>query len=162
MCMAPVGDGAMRVTTGGSDIALPGRRARALSTRLPRLPSAAALAGLALSEARAQAGRLFIWLPVAFGIGAALYLGLKSEPPLWPAATGAVALAGGAAIAAWRGWPRALIAVLVLAAAMAAGFSVAKLRSDHVAAPIVPPGLGVAEIEGYVVDVDTPSQTGPR
>jgi len=44
---------------------------------------------------------------------------------------------------------------------VAAGFSVAELRSDHVAAAIVP-AAGVAEVEGFVVDVDTPSASGPR
>ena len=105
---------------------------------------------------------MFLWVPVAFGLGAAIYLGVKSEPPLWPAASAAVAIGLGAGVAAWRGTNRALIGALVLAAMVAAGFSVAKLRSDHVAAPIVPTGLGVAAIEGYVVDVDTPSASGPR
>ncbi|HEX3917613.1 MAG TPA: ComEC/Rec2 family competence protein [Caulobacteraceae bacterium] len=105
---------------------------------------------------------MFLWVPVAFGIGAALYLGWKTEPPLWPAATGALVLGAGAGVAAWRGGSRALIALLLLAAIAAGGFAVAKLRSDHVAAPIVPPNLGVADVRGYVVDVDTPSQSGPR
>jgi competence protein ComEC len=116
----------------------------------------------ALAQARAQVDRMFLWVPVAFGLGAAIYLGLKSEPPLWPAASAAIALGAGAGVAAWRGGGRALIAALTLAAMVAAGFSVAKLRSDHVAAPILPAGLGVAEVEGYVVDVDTPSASGPR
>jgi competence protein ComEC len=114
------------------------------------------------TEAAAQVDRVFLWVPVAFGLGAAIYLGLKSEPPLWPAAAAAVTLGLGAGVAAWRGAGRALIGALVLAAMIAAGFSVAKLRSDRVAAPIVPAGLGVAEVEGYVVDVDTPSASGPR
>ena len=105
---------------------------------------------------------MFLWVPVAFGLGAAIYLGLKSEPPLWPAASAAAALGLAAGVVAWRGGGRALIGALLLAAMIAAGFSVAKLRSDHVAAPIVPAGLGVAEVEGYVVDVDTPSASGPR
>src|ERR1700722_14216876 len=164
MCIIPGGEGAIRVTTGtaGSGIALPGERARALSTRLRRLPSAGALARGAASEAIAQLDRGFLWVPVAFGLGAALYLGLKSEPALWPAASAATALGLGAGVNAWRGGGRALTAALLMVATVAAGFSVAKLRSDHVAAPIVPSGLGVAAIEGYVVDVDTPSASGPR
>jgi competence protein ComEC len=115
-----------------------------------------------MAEAAGQLDRIFIWTPVAFGIGAALYLGLKSEPVLWPAASLAVALGVGAGVVAWRGGARVLMAALLLTAMVAAGFSVAKLRSDHVAAPILPTGLGVAEVEGYVVDVDTPSASGPR
>ena len=110
----------------------------------------------------AQLDRVFLWVPVAFGLGAASYLGLKSEPALWPAACLATALGLGAGVNAWRGGGRALTAALLLTAMVAAGFSVAKLRSDHVAAPIVPGGLGVAAVEGFVVDVDTPSASGPR
>jgi competence protein ComEC len=114
------------------------------------------------AEAVAQLDHLFIWTPVAFGIGAALYLGWKTEPPFWPAATLAGVLAAGAAAVAWRGWNRALFAALLLTALVAAGFAGAKLRSDRVAAPILPPNLGVTEVQGYVVDVDTPGQSGPR
>lgn len=164
MCIIPVGDGAMRVTTGeaGSDIALPGERARALSTGFRRLPSAGrVLKGLA-DEAGAQLDRLFLWVPVAFGVGAALYLGQKTEPAFWPAAGLAAALGLAAGAVAWRGGARGAHALLTLVAMTALGFGAAKLRSDHVAAPVVPAGLGVAVIDGYVVDVDTPSQSGPR
>ncbi len=154
----------MRVTTGesGSDIALPGAWAAALSTRLRRLPSLAALGRGALAEAAAQLDRVFLWVPVAFGVGAALYLGWKTEPPLWPAAAVAVALAAVAAAADRRGAARGWIALALLTAAAFAGFAGAKLRSDHVAAPILPAHLGVVDVQGYVVDVDTPGQSGPR
>lgn len=128
-----------------------------LSTRFRRLPSIGALGRGALAEVRAQLDRLFLWVPVAFGLGAAVYLGLKSEPPLWPAAAAAAVLGAGAVTVAWRAGPRALHAALVLLALAAAGFAIAKLRSDHVAAPIAPANIGVAEVEGYVVDIDTPS-----
>ena len=105
---------------------------------------------------------MFLWVPVAFGLGAALYLGLGAEPPSWAAWAAGAAAAGLAAAAARRGASRWLRAGLILAAALAAGFAVAKLRSDHVAAPVVPAGLGVTEVEGYVVDVDSPSPRGPR
>jgi competence protein ComEC len=162
--MAPVGEGAIRVTTGdlGSGIALPGSGARGLSTWLRRLPRVADLGGLVRADAAAQLDRLFIWTPVAFGLGAAAYLGLKVEPILWPAALACAVLAAAAiAVSRW-GWSRPLHAALVLTAVACAGFSIAKLRSDHVAAPIVPRGFGVVEVDGYVVDVETPSQKGPR
>src|SRR6202042_1079675 len=107
-------------------------------------PSIGALGRGALAEVQAQLDRVFLWVPVAFGLGAAIYLGLKSEPPLWPAAAAALGPGTGAGVVAGRGGGRMLIAGLTLAATVAAGFSVAKLRSDHVAAPIVPAGLGVA------------------
>ena len=115
-----------------------------------------------MAEVAAQLDRVFLWVPVAFGVGAAAYLGLKIEPPLWPAAVLAGLLGAATILVAWRGGARALQAALLLAAVIAFGFSAAKLRSDHVAAPIVPAGLGVAVIEGLVVDVDTPSQSGTR
>ncbi len=133
-----------------------------LSTRLRRLPSIGALARGVVAQAAAQLDRLFLWVPVAFGLGAAVYLGLKDEPTLWPAAAAAIVLGIAATAVAWRAGPRALQAALVLAAVTCAGFAIAKLRSDHVAAPIVPSNIGVAEVEGYVVDIDSPSQTGPR
>ncbi|MFI4976998.1 MAG: ComEC/Rec2 family competence protein, partial [Caulobacterales bacterium] len=133
-----------------------------LSTRFPALPRPARLWRLARDEAEAQLARLFLWIPVAFGAGAALYLGLKSEPALWPAATLAVALGSAGLAAARLGAGRAWVALLVLLTAAAAGFSIAKLRSDHVAAPIVRAGIGVVEVRGYVVDVETPSERGPR
>jgi competence protein ComEC len=114
------------------------------------------------AQGASQLDRLFLWVPVAFGLGSAIYLGLKTEPEFWQGAALAGALALTAGAVAWRARGRALHAVLLLAAIAAAGFCDAKLRSDHVAAPIVPAGLGVAEVEGYVVDVDAPSQSGPR
>ena len=69
--------------------------ARALSTRFPRLPSAATLARGAAAEVVAQLDRVFLWVPVAFGLGAAVYLGLKTEPLLWPTALVAIVLGVG-------------------------------------------------------------------
>jgi competence protein ComEC len=46
----------------------------------------------AAAEVGAQVDRVFLWVPVAFGLGAALYLGLKTEPLLWPAVTAALVL----------------------------------------------------------------------
>jgi competence protein ComEC len=115
-----------------------------------------------VAQVHAQVDRLFVWTPVAFGAGAATYLGLKDEPVLWPAALAFAVLAGATVLVAARGGSRGLQALLTLAAIAAAGFCVAKIRSDDVAAPIVPAGLGVATVEGFVVDVDTPGASGPR
>src|SRR5277367_7109394 len=111
--MAPVGEGAIRVTTGeGADIGFPvagsgpaGEGAFAprpagaagLNTRIGRLPSLGRVWGGLRGEVAAQADRAFLWTPVAYGLGAAAYLGLKSEPPLWPLIWAA---ALGAAVAA--------------------------------------------------------------
>jgi competence protein ComEC len=105
---------------------------------------------------------LFLWVPVAFGAGAAAYISARTEPVLWPTLVAAVVLGAAAVGAAYWGRSRALHAALVLGACAAAGFAIAKLRSDHVAAPIAPAGLGVAEVQGWVTDIDTPSDKGPR
>src|SRR5260370_47001 len=42
------------------------------------------------------------------------------------------------------------------------GFADGKVHSDWSAGPIVPPRLGMVTVEGWVVDVASPSQTGAR
>ena len=106
--------------------------------------------------------RAFLWTPVAFGLGAAAYLGLKSEPALWPLA-GLAAVCVAAALAA-RCWSpsRGLAIAVALAAVAACGLAAGKLRNEIAAAPIVPAGLGVVGVDGWVVDVANPSETGER
>ena len=133
-----------------------------LITALPRLPSAQVLAAELFREAAAQWERVLLWTPVAFGIGAAVYLGLKHEPSV--ALAGAIALGAAALALAARRFSvdRRVLAGTGLAAVLATGFLVAKLHSDAVATPIVPAGFGVTTVEGFVVDVESPSQRGPR
>ena len=114
------------------------------------------------AEVRAQAERAFLWTPVAYGLGAAAYLGLKTEPPLWTLVWTA-ALAGVIAAAArrWSPW-RGLAIMTALAAVIACGFAGARLRTELAAAPIAPAHLGVVPVEGFVVDVANPSDHGAR
>jgi len=91
--MEPVGEGAMRVTT-GRDIS-PGVIAPDAERPSPTLRER--LAG----EVAGQSERWRLWAPVAFGIGCALYFALKVEPPVWPLALGAAGTVGLAAMA-WR------------------------------------------------------------
>ncbi len=103
-----------------------------------------------------------MWAPVAFGLGAAAYLGLKIEPSLWAA----LACGGaGLAILVMGFLTRRNLAVRVtsqIVALACAGFLIAKLHSDRMAAPIAPAVAGVVTVEGWVVDVDSPSQRGER
>jgi competence protein ComEC len=126
------------------------------------MPSWALFRAGVAAEFSAQFERLPLWAPVAFGIGAAIYLGLKSEPQLQTTVYwcgGAVAVASTCAfLARWR----PLIALATLIALAVSGFMIAKLHSDRVAAPITPSGMGAARVEGWVVDVETPSDTGER
>jgi competence protein ComEC len=113
-------------------------------------------------ETADQAERLGLWAPVAFGLGAATYLALGREPPLWLAVT-AMAIASALAALAW--WFRRRLVVTastVFLCLGAAGFLVAKVHSDRVAAPIAPVRSGVATVSGWVVDIDTPSEKGER
>ena len=136
--------------------------ARGLSTRLGRRPSLGSTwAGLA-GEVTAQADRATLWAPVAFGLGAATYLGLKREPPLWPIAIAAiVAVLIAAAVQRWVRH-RGLALIAALAAVAVCGLFTAKLHSDLSATPIIPAKLGVTSIDGFVVDVANPSDSGPR
>ena len=181
--MEPVGDGAKRVTTGLSDSlseggigapgeavapALPGAKAppwgwaRGLSISWRARPSLAELLAALRRECAAQLDRALLWVPVAFGLGAALYLGLKSEPQLWSVASIALASCAIAICARTLTVSRPLIVGAGLVAAAASGLLIAKLHSDAVAAPITPAGLGVVAVDGWVVDMATPSERGER
>ena len=109
-----------------------------------------------------QFNRLFLWTPVFFGLGAAAYLGQTREPTLWD--VGILGIAATAlALAAYKlRHHRGAVSALAFLAISISGFVVAKIHSDTIAAPIVPPGLGVMRLEGWVVDVETPSDTGER
>jgi len=115
-----------------------------------------------VAEVRAQADRAFLWTPVAYGLGAAAYLGLKSEPPLGPLVWAAAIVAVAAAAA--RRWSpsRGLAIAAALTAVTVCGFAGAKLCTELAAAPIAPAHLGVVPVEGFVVDVANPSERGAR
>ena len=106
--MAPVGEGAIRVTTGRSDIDGQGpgeaaaRRAWAapLSTRLPGRPSAADVLAWLNGEAARQVERSTLWTPITFDCGAALYFAILREPQPW------IALVGVAVAAVLPTWSR--------------------------------------------------------
>ena len=99
----------------------------------------------------AERDRWALWVPVAMGLGVAIYFDLPAEPS---AALGLVLLAGSAALllalrraAAGRTFAVALIA-------MAAGFAAAQLRTAVVAAPVLNQKLDSVRIEGRVRDVE--------
>ena len=169
----------MRVTTGRSEAGIgfpaegrggsaPARGARGLvgrwlsTTHRARLPRPAELAVWLRGEIAAQSDRAALWAPVAFGLGAATFLGLEAEPSVWfGLLVGAAGLVGFAA--SWVfSRHRGVIACSGLLALIAVGFLVAKIHSDGVAAPIAPARGGVVTLEGWVVDIDTPSEKGER
>ncbi|MDI7774544.1 ComEC/Rec2 family competence protein [Asticcacaulis sp. EMRT-3] len=109
-----------------------------------------------------QAGRLFLWFPVAFGFGAAAYLALPFEPALVWAVVPAI-LMGALLLAMWR-WPAAarLTGPVVLIAFFAFGLAVAKLRTEHVRAPVLNPDHSTYRVQAFVIDNISPSADSPR
>ena len=171
--MEPVGEGAIRVTTGRSDIEVENFKTapladgaagwgRRLSMWLARAPSPAALPGLARASLTAQSDRWGLWSSVFFGLGCAAYFALPGEP-LPIVAVGALVSAAGLVVAGMR-WPGRRVAalVLILLAFLMSGFGVAKLRSLAVSGPVAPALSGPTEVEGWVVDIASPGQSGGR
>src|SRR6185295_9347952 len=125
------------------------RRARALTWagHFPDFGQAAAdqLRNWAIADA--GPGRLLPWLPVAFGLGIAIYFTADREPAWW-AGLCLFVVCGAIAIAARRrpvGFPIALAG-----AAIAAGFAIATLKTVQVAHPVLTKPVGNAAIAGFV------------
>ncbi|MGE3906538.1 MAG: ComEC/Rec2 family competence protein [Reyranellaceae bacterium] len=109
------------------------------------------------AQAAEERGRWALWLPAAFGSGIGVYFALPFEPPLWPALTFSVV----AAVLAVLARRTAFIGLLLVAAAtIAAGFAVAKLRSDAVAAPVLEREMASA-LSGTVANIE-PLPSGLR
>jgi competence protein ComEC len=111
----------------------------------------AALAWLAAAVGRqldAEQDRWFLWLPVLFGAGIALYFALAAEPPVLVALMPAVA-----ALALHLAGPRTGLAGVMTAALLAAtlGLAAAKLRTEAVRAPVLSaPTTRAIDVYGYV------------
>ncbi|HAD84965.1 MAG TPA: competence protein ComEC, partial [Brevundimonas sp.] len=113
-------------------------------------------------DARSQADRWPLWSSVCFGAGCGCYFILKEEPATWPLAAAGLTLLGLWLVGRARGLPRAATLSLLMLACFSGGLAVAKLRAEAVAAPIVPADLAPTQIEGWVMDVDSPGQNGAR
>lgn len=103
-------------------------------------------------------GRLFAWIPVAFGAGIALYFSAEREPAAWIVAACALVLIAGAALA--RARPTAFLA-LALAAATASGFAAASLRAQSVAHHVLTKSLYAAKVTG-IVEMREPRERSDR
>ncbi|MDA1322466.1 MAG: DUF4131 domain-containing protein, partial [Proteobacteria bacterium] len=113
-------------------------------------------------DVQAQADRWPLWSSVCFGAGCAAYFALKDEPATWPLATAAMVLFGAWIGGRARGLPRAATLILLMLACFGGGLAVAKLRAEAVAAPIAPADMKPTQLEGWVMDVDSPGQNGAR
>jgi competence protein ComEC len=107
------------------------------------------------AKAEAGAGRLFPWVPIAFGCGIALYFAADHEPVLWVAAATAVALALGAALLRRSRW----FAPAVLIAAVAAGFAMATWKTARITHTVLAKPLYSVALSGYVETRDIRERT---
>ena len=103
------------------------------------------LAGALVAELDERRG--FLWLPVAFGLGVALYFGADHEPSLAAALLLALALTAFAFAA--RGRPAAFFA-LAGAAAVAAGFAIATVQVARIQHPVLAERLVAVPVSGFV------------
>ncbi|MGE0846326.1 MAG: ComEC/Rec2 family competence protein [Flavobacteriaceae bacterium] len=108
-------------------------------------------AGWAVRFAEAQSDRLFLWLPVMFGAGAAIYLGLPDEPAI-PVLLAALALALGAA---W--FYRLNVAAFTASAALCAllaGVAIAALNAHEYPTVMLERRAGPVEFAATVLTVE--------
>lgn len=103
-----------------------------------------------LQQLDAERGRWMLWLPVAMGLGIAVYFELSSEPALWLGP----ALCGASLVAAFLAPAGSLARALAVgAAAASAGFGLIAWRTASVAAPTLSRPLFSINIEGRVADI---------
>jgi len=99
----------------------------------------------------AERERWLLWLPVAFGFGAALYFALPEEPRPLSGLIAAALLLG--PVIVWRQRPVLFVALLALLTA-SLGFAAAQWRSERVAAPLLTERFGPAEIVGRIEELE--------
>ena len=126
------------------------------------LPSLGHAARWLLAQLERQGERWPLWAPVSLGGGAGIYFALPREPQAWTAL--AILPLVAALLIAGRFWSRTrvLTAALVLVACGLGGFSLAKLRTEDVKAPVAGASTHPQWMQGWVVDVASPGQGGPR
>ncbi|HEY4986249.1 MAG TPA: ComEC/Rec2 family competence protein [Bradyrhizobium sp.] len=106
-------------------------------------------------RAEAGPGRLLPWVPVAFGSGIALYFTADHEPVLPIAVVIAIALGVGAYLARRQ----KLFPLVVMLAAVAAGFAAATLRTACVAHLVLARPLYSVMLSGFVETRDIRERT---
>jgi competence protein ComEC len=107
------------------------------------------------ARAEAGAGRLFPWVPVAFGAGIAVYFAADREPVLPVAAPLAIALCA----AAFLLRRHKFFPVIVLVAAAAAGFATATVRTARIAHTVLARPLYSVALSGFVETRDIRERT---
>ena len=112
-----------------------------------------------LEAFEAEQDRWFLWVPVCFGIGIAVYFALLFEPRLMLACAMPIV-----AFALSKFWQHGAPALLFTSALLAAtlGFAVTKLRSEMVAAPVIARQTGPIAVTGWVELVEPRPARGQR
>src|SRR4051794_27826242 len=98
------------------------------------------------ARAEAGAGRLFPWVPVAFGCGIALYFAADHEPVLWLVAATALALTLGAVLLRWS----RMFAPAIMIAAVAACFAMPTWKTARIAPTLLAKPPFFLSLSGFV------------
>ncbi len=107
----------------------------------------------------AERDRWFVWVPVAFGAGIAVYFALPQEPSLITCLVPACAASASRFV--WRqGLGACLLGGLFLMAAL--GLTAAKLRTEWVRAPVLERPLRFVEVRGWLEHVEARQPKGAR
>ena len=106
-------------------------------------------------SAEAGAGRLLPWVPVAFGTGIAFYFAADHEPVLAVAAAVAIALCGTAFLLRRH----KVFPVVVMIAALAAGFAVATWKTARISHGVLARPMFSVALTGFVETRDIRERT---
>lgn len=106
-------------------------------------------------RAEAGPGRLLPWVPVAFGTGIAFYFAADHEPVLPVTAVAAIALCAAAFMLRRQG----IFPLVVLFAAVAAGFATATWRTERVAHGVLARPMYSVSLSGFVETRDIRERT---
>src|SRR4051812_38376118 len=103
-----------------------------------------------LRQLDGERGRWMPWLPVAMGLGIAVYFELPSEPPLW---LGPALAAGGCVgiVFAPAGSKSRALCIGMVAAAF--GLGLVTWRTSSLAAPTIGRPLFSINVEGRIADI---------
>jgi competence protein ComEC len=109
-------------------------------------------------QLEAEQERWFLWLPVAFGAGIALYFALPTEP--WVLAATLPVVAALALRLVARGMLATLATTVLLTAML--GVAAAKLRTEAMRAPVLERQLRSTELRGFLELIEPKATRGQR
>lgn len=103
-----------------------------------------------LEQLDAERGRWMLWLPVALGLGIALYYELPTEPTFW---LGPALAAGALVLACFAPAGSVARALAIGAVAASAGLGLVTWRTASLAAPTLSRPLFSLNVEGRIADI---------